>query len=667
MLRYLQLLATGTLLAALGPVSCDFSDDRPLAVPPSSAAGFAPAGGIFEGSAGGAAVACGGAGTFGATPEPSPQLTAALVQAETPPPPISGGTLLATTDGAKLVAADPDRDQLYVVDVATRTLDRRIPLRAGDQPGRLVEDAAGRIHVALRNGHGIATFALNSTAEPRFSEICDLPRGIAYDAAHAHLYVACAEGKLVRVDPATGAAQLKVELGRDLRDVVVHDGQLFVTRFRAAELIQLDPQSGKIISTRKLPSSSETDTAASAAARSSCVQMGFPEPRAVQFDPSVMWRAIDVPGRGVAMLHQRSENAEIRTTPGGYGGGFTCGPGIVRSAMTFDNPGFAGATVDLNASGLFVDLAIDPTGTMVALANPAGWGTAASVEVFDRPEADTTGQNPSASTWSMTPCAPAVRSLPADGQVTSVAWTPQGGLAALTREPAAIVFYDVSTTLVIPPPTPQTLDLQQPSRNDSGHAMFHATAGAGIACASCHPEAGDDGHTWTFAGIGARRTQNLRGGILGTEPFHWNGDMRDFPRLVDEVFVKRMNGPQPDPERASLLAHWIDRQPALRATAPDALAVERGKTLFESDELGCTKCHTGEHFTNNRSEFVGTGALLQVPSLLGVSFRAPFLHDGCAKTLAERFSTCGGGESHGHTAHLSDPEQTDLTAYLESL
>ena len=32
---------------------------------------------------------------------------------------------------------------------------------------------------------------------------------------------------------------------------------------------------------------------------------------------------------------------------------------------------------------------------------------------------------------------------------------------------------------------------------------------------SCHPEGGDDGHVWD-EGIGKRRSQSLRGGILAT-------------------------------------------------------------------------------------------------------------------------------------------------------
>jgi hypothetical protein len=101
------------------------------------------------------------------------------------------------------------------------------------------------------------------------------------------------------------------------------------------------------------------------------------------------------------------------------------------------------------------------------------------------------------------------------GQATAVSFVSPTLLAMQEREPAAISFYDVRTRA-----EPKRLDLSQPTRNDTGHMVFHSTTDAGIACASCHPEAGDDGHVWSFAGLGPRRTQNLRGGILGTEPFH---------------------------------------------------------------------------------------------------------------------------------------------------
>jgi cytochrome c553 len=237
-------------------------------------------------------------------------------------------------------------------------------------------------------------------------------------------------------------------------------------------------------------------------------------------------------------------------------------------------------------------------------------------------------------------------------------------LVVQSREPAGVDFIDLSTGALHP-----HLDLKQASRFDTGHTLFHTRAGAGLACASCHGEAGDDGHVWTFQGIGPRRTQQLRGGILGSEPFHWNGDMQDFPTLVREVFVGRMRGPQPTDEQTDALATWIDRQPAWHVTARDPSAVERGRELFESAALGCTGCHAGTQLTNNQTVDVGTGVALQVPSLHDVVLRTPLMHDGCAKTLQERFSitSCGGGDSHGHTSQLTPDALADLVAYLSTL
>jgi cytochrome c peroxidase len=64
---------------------------------------------------------------------------------------------------------------------------------------------------------------------------------------------------------------------------------------------------------------------------------------------------------------------------------------------------------------------------------------------------------------------------------------------------------------------------------------------------------------------------------------------------------------------------------------------------------------------------VGTGGVFQVPSLVGIAYRAPFLHTGCAQTLRDRFAPACGGDQHGQTAQLSDAEIDDLVAYLESL
>jgi hypothetical protein len=214
------------------------------------------------------------------------------------------------------------------------------------------------------------------------------------------------------------------------------------------------------------------------------------------------------------------------------------------------------------------------------------------------------------------------------------------------------------------------IDLPGESRVDTGHELFHRDSGGGIACASCHPEGSEDGHTWRFADVGARRTQPLNIGLEGTAPFHWAGDLPSVGSLMTEVFVQRMGGVRQSDARLDTLNDWlfsIKAPPAIRDIGDEAAL--RGQELFDSTEVGCASCHSGAKLTNN--ETVAIDSLVptktQVPSLVGIAYRAPFMHTGCAATLLDRFDPACGGNAHGNTAQLSEAQKADLVAYLESL
>ncbi len=83
--------------------------------------------------------------------------------------------------------------------------------------------------------------------------------------------------------------------------------------------------------------------------------------------------------------------------------------------------------------------------------------------------------------------------------------------------------------------------------------------------------------------------------------------------------------------------------------------------------MACATCHGGPALTNNQTVDVGTGGAFQVPSLRGLAARAPYLHDGRAATLRERFEPSGGGDRHGRTSGLTPMQISDLTAYLQTL
>jgi mono/diheme cytochrome c family protein len=131
-----------------------------------------------------------------------------------------------------------------------------------------------------------------------------------------------------------------------------------------------------------------------------------------------------------------------------------------------------------------------------------------------------------------------------------------------------------------------------------------------------------------------------------------------------------MGGVKESTERLDTLTNWlfsIPRPPAMRDATDEAAL--RGEALFKSASVGCATCHSGEKLTNNESVAIDSvnNAKLQVPSLVAVGYRAPFMHTGCAATLVARFDPACGGNAHGNTSGLTDEQKNDLVAYLESL
>jgi mono/diheme cytochrome c family protein len=137
---------------------------------------------------------------------------------------------------------------------------------------------------------------------------------------------------------------------------------------------------------------------------------------------------------------------------------------------------------------------------------------------------------------------------------------------------------------------------------------------------------------------------------------------------MDEVFVGRMSGLRQSPRRIRLMARFIDDLPAFPASpAVDPDASDRGQALFTDAKVGCADCHAGPQLTSKENKDIGRGELLQVPSLVGIAGRAPYMHDGCAATLRDRFDPACGGDKHGDVSGLSEAQLADLIAYLETL
>jgi hypothetical protein len=549
------------------------------------------------------------------------------------------------------------------------------------------------VHVALRRGGAVATIDPAAGTLLRRTAVCGAPRGIAYEATSKLVHVACAGGELVSLPAGGGDAVRRLDLGPDLRDVVVTPAGLMVSRFKSASLISLDPD-GKRVSDLGMQRIGHSNPMLAFSSSSTSGQ-----PSIIGMDAAVAWRTVAAPNGDVVVLHQYGLADAIGTgttapsapPPTAYYGSAAGAPrgcaGLVSAGVTTVTTGeqvLMGAQV--SGAALAVDVSVSPDNAWVALAH-AGTIDPGTVDPATRDPsssffgtpvntggqitvmnvATTAGQGPDSMN-----CATPEVSIDLAGQVTAVAFNPrqdEGGpwLVAQSREPAALFFILDKTTQA-----QRVTFLGGPSMLDTGHEIFHRDAGSGIACAQCHAEGGDDGRVWKFIPQGDRRTQALHIGIAGTEPLHWDGDLPNLGSLMDQVFVGRMGGPKETPEREDALKTWLSGlTPPAAIGEVSSPGAARGKTLFESAEVGCISCHSGEKHTNNTSVYVGTtetNHLVQVPSLVGIGYRAPFIHDGCAATLRDRFDPkCGGGDLHGKTSGLTEEQIGDLVAYLETL
>lgn len=559
--------------------------------------------------------------------------------------PLLGGTVTSVAGGDFAIVSDPERDLVYVVEPRLRRVRATVRLPVGSQPTRAAEDRSGQAHVVLRGTGQLATIGISSGALIRTDSVCPEPRGVAWDGARDALVVACASGELVTL-PTTGSSTVR-RLDADLRDVIVRDGKVRVSTFRSAQLLDV----------------AETPT-----------PLAFPsislppvrnEPAA--FEPSVAWRTVQGPGDLTVTVHQRSVGGDIDAIRSGLPPTTVpyytnpCSTPIVRSVLSVANASRVLSSIEIEAV-LPVDVAVAPDGSEVAV---VGAGNSTVVRLpFDRAMGGVSGGVCGVVAPTPPPTDAQGRPSSRVGQPVGVAFVANGELLVHSRSPAQVVLFPGPGAPASA--VPVTLRLEGADDVESpGFRLFH-TAASGLACASCHPEGQEDGRVWTFFGR-KRRTQSLAGGLSETAPFHWKGELPSVSSVLNDTFVARMGGQEPSMVEIASLTRFLDSLPAPRPpTRETPVDMVLGRAVFERS--GCAGCHAGAKLTTAGNSNVGTGESFQIPSLRGLARRAPFMHDGCAKRMADRFDDVAcGGRTHGDISGLSAPEREALIGYLGQL
>jgi hypothetical protein len=635
----------GRNLHALALLALAFGCDDPALAPNPPGSG---AGGAFGTGTGGTDVffsggssTTGGVGRVGSGGVPTQLLSGKSAHSERAAP-ILGGTLLVTRDGSSVVAADPDRDVVFLVDLHTLSV-RSLAFEDGDQPGRVLEGPAGRVFVLTRGSGTLVALDVASGEIEYRVPVCRTPRGIDYDAASGSLFVACRSGLLLNLDEKDGSVLARLQFDEDLRDVLVRGKELLLTRARSAEVLVVS-EAGEVVR-RAAPLGTR---------------------------PSHLFRSVLLPSGEILLAHQ---NSDPQTGPPLLDPGDDCRMSAVAPILSITStepPSASGAPAPADPrdqvpvpamafdtfaiAGLLgpLDLALAPeAGKFALLASGNAWNPIGPRPTLVAGPLGEKGGLSGALRSTLAACGSTV-AKPVAGEPIAVALDPKGRVYVQSREPAALVLDNGVS-----------ISLSKVSRADTGLALFYMNAGGALACASCHPEGEEDGLSWP-AGSSMRRTPSLAGGLSARAPYQWTGEFATLGNLIKTVFSTQLAAHwAPTTAQVETLGAWLEQLPSPQvAEQLDMAAVERGRAQFFDGEGACGDCHAGSDFSDHLTHDVGTAGPFKTPSLLGVSARAPYFHDGCALELRGIFGACG-GKDHGRDLPAS--AKSDLIEFLRSL
>jgi mono/diheme cytochrome c family protein len=578
----------------------------------------------------------------------APRAFAPVASLDEPPPPIAGGTLLVTHNQRFAIASDPDRSAIFVVSLDATTSDasrvRRIDAPPRSEPGRAIEDGTGAVHVVLRGASAVLTIDPAQAALIEQRSVCVEPRGITFDPEEDLLWIACARGELLSMRTRDAEVVRREKITPDARDVVLGpDRTLWVSYFRTAAIDVFD-RSLRRVSSRSIAQTSLSDRAANVR----------------RYQPSALWR-MRASEHGVAVAHQFAfigPEREEDTQDGEYsysreqrGWRDPCDNSVApASVRMITNAASAMRPAMMLTRGVLpVDVAVSPAGQVaVAFAGELSALRAHGPQVSLSPARAHLDE-----AWP-TRCIPEDRERRFEGQVVAVDFVGEE-LVVQTREPAQLFVGD------------RRIELSNESRRDTGHDLFHGDLGGGIACASCHSEGADDGHVWHFLATGPLRTPALYS-LRPDGPYHRRGDVPSLRSLVDLTMRARMAGPVIDEQQLSAVRRWITRIRVPSTVTADP-AIERGRAVFAREDLRCAQCHSGESYSDGRAHALESSSVTRwmTPSLVGLSLRPPYLHDGCATTIEGIFLRCDSGDEHRRVRALRADERSDLVSFLQSL
>ena len=614
-----------------------------------------------------------------ATPAPSAAAcTPAGVLTQAPRPVASSSIAVEPKSGGRVWVVNQDNDSVSVIDPASRSLIREIPVGAAPRTVAIGND--GLVWVTSRDAATLSLIDPTSLAVTGTVRLpaATQPFGIVIAPTDGSAWVTLqATGELVRVDATCKILTDRIAVGADARHLSMPatGDRVLVSRFispplpdesttqpktsvggapRGGEVVLVDATTRAVSGTVVLAVSQKSDT--------SLQGRGIPNylgAAAIAPDGQSAW----LPSKQDNVLRglmRDSNPLDFQNTVRAISSRLVLGTAPAEDLVLrvdHDNSGVASAAV-FDPTGQYVFVALE-TSRQVALLDPVGGREVVRFEAG---------------------LAPQGLAISADGKLLAVS-----NLMSRT-----VGLYDLSdlTGFVAPVIRPiaavatVTTEKLAPTLL-AGKRLFYDARDPRLArdgylsCASCHNDGGGDGRVWDLSGFGEglRNTIPLQGRAAGQLPLHWSGnfdEVQDFEGQIrnfaqglglmsDAAYLTGTRALPLGDAKAGLsadldaLAAYVGslgnhqpspyRNPDRSLTAP-AVA---GKALFAG--LGCTRCHDGAAFAGDGSvrhdvgtlkaasgQRLGSGVPLDgidSPTLRDVWATGPYLHDGSAATIAD--------------------------------
>ncbi|MBI5384205.1 MAG: hypothetical protein HZA90_05905 [Verrucomicrobia bacterium] len=585
--------------------------------------------------------------------------------------------LAVSPDGARLYVALDDRDQLAVVDVASRQIVQRVRV-SGNPYGLALDPTGKRLFITCKGGDRVAVLDTKSLKEAESIEVGLMPAGVAFCETKSGPRLVVANSgsddiSILSLSPFKEIA--RPAAGREPYAVAAaRGGELAMVACRLAAAVGLDappssevtvvnPGLGRVVSRESLDSAHLSEGVAWVPSRSWALT------------PLVKVRNL-VPITQVAKGWVMSSGLAVSDLGGA----------LIQMPLDEVNDYFADpSAIAVDAAGrrAYVASGGGDTVSVIDLERLAAWLAKAGEREKEEAIDDLTLSSEYVLARLPTARNPRQLALSPDGKTFFIAERLQDSVLAVNTETlqplGRIALGDGG--------------LSDPIRR--GERVFTQAAHTfqrQFSCRSCHPDGHVDGLAYDFDGDGVgdnlldNRTLQ---GVAGTMPFKWNGKNPSLEIQCGPRFARVLMRTDPIPP-ADLqdLTTFLQSQPPARTVHRS----QQGK-LTESQEKGrevffathqpngtpiprdrqCATCHRPPLFTNRLPSDIGTKGRydttnhFDTPHLLGIAASAPYLHDGRAKTLEELWTVYQTNDLHGVSSYMNKHQLNDLIEYLKTL